>query len=61
MPGEVQGQGQQRSQAWHGDMVKAHDRIQALHRVLGAFDSYNALLVWGHTCVVVLGVETLRF
>ncbi|XP_024393746.1 uncharacterized protein [Physcomitrium patens] len=39
MPGEIQ-----RKQTWHGDMVKAQERIHALHRVLGAFDSYNALL-----------------
>ncbi|KAG0568228.1 hypothetical protein KC19_6G004300 [Ceratodon purpureus] len=44
MPGEAQAQGQRQGQRNHGDMVKAHDRIQALHRVLGAFDSFNALL-----------------
>jgi len=40
MPGEIE-----RKATWHGDMVKARDRIQALHRVLGAFESYTSLLV----------------
>jgi hypothetical protein len=46
MPGEVQHQHQHQHQTWHGDMVKAQERIHALHRGVGAFKSYNALLVW---------------
>lgn len=40
MPGEIH-----MKQTWHGDMAKARERIEALNRVLGAFDSYFALLV----------------
>jgi len=48
MPGEIPMKQQQQQQStWHGDMVKARERIQALNRVLGAFDSYFALLVCG--------------
>jgi hypothetical protein len=51
MPGEVQHQHQHQHQTWHGDMVKAQERIHALHRVLGAFESYNVLLVWPQSLV----------